>query len=211
MSKDESDESLQLGLPIKTTYEWRPSSSPIDLHIWSSSNIFKPNSLKDPELLVVLIPGNPGLVDFYDVFLSKLYENLNSKSISTSIICNGHVGHSLNRLNSEMKYLANFGLFGTQQKALNDVGGYGTLKDQIDYHQDFIGHLGKLIDPKKTKVILIGHSVGAYIATKVRINLNNHLSSLSWTLPKNLMLKKLCCCFLISFSGSRETSGRGLS
>ncbi|KAH9824929.1 hypothetical protein DFH28DRAFT_10765 [Melampsora americana] len=149
---------------------------PGDLHIWSTSlsNTFsfepKPNqddlttttiTLEDsPKVLIILIPGNPGLVNFYDDFLNLTFQNLSLKKISSQIICVGHLGHSLNQSNSDLRFLKNFNLMSEQD-------GYPTLQDQIEYHQDFVERLEGLVDLEKTKVVLIGHSVGAHIAAKV--------------------------------------------
>ncbi|EGF99132.1 Hypothetical protein MELLADRAFT_112941 [Melampsora larici-populina 98AG31] len=168
------EEPSKLVLPVRSSFSWKPSLYPPgELHIWSTSlsETFsfgtKPNQIDDlktstnpPEVLIILIPGNPGLVEFYDEFLNNLYENLSSKNISNQIVCVGHLGHSLNQSNSDLRYLKNFNLFSEQD-------GYANLKDQIRYHQDFVERIGGLVDLEKTKVVLIGHSVGAHIAAKV--------------------------------------------
>lgn len=171
--KSVEEEPSKLILPLRSSFSWKPSLYPPgDLHIWASSLSetfsFGPTSNENdikttstsPDVLVILIPGNPGLVDFYDDFIHNMFQNLSSKNLSTQIICVGHVGHSLTISNSDLRYFKNFNVVAEQD-------GYANLQDQIQYHQDFVERIGGLVDLEKTKVVLIGHSVGAHIAAKV--------------------------------------------
>ncbi|KAG0141610.1 hypothetical protein CROQUDRAFT_663561 [Cronartium quercuum f. sp. fusiforme G11] len=162
MTQD-SSESSRLMLPFKTAFAWRPSVyPPSDIHMWGpAENLSLNHTLaRPPKCLIILIPGNPGLVSFYDMFLGQLFNSLVSKKISNQILCVGHVGHSFNNSNFDFRFLQNFGLNSNRP-------GFAKLQEQIEYHQDFVGHLTNLVDFKQTKLILIGHSVGAYIAAKV--------------------------------------------
>lgn len=162
----------KFGLPIRTSFAWRPSLyPPSDINIWSPSFVnrmtFNDTSQSPLEVLVVFIPGNPGLVDFYDEFLEELYNRLHSRRISSQVICAGHVGLSSNNSNTDLRYLDNFCLQIRSKQEKKKV--YANLQDQIDYHQDFVAHLATQIDFRKTKLFVLGHSIGGYIANKVRL------------------------------------------
>ncbi|KAL8966766.1 MAG: hypothetical protein Q9183_003219, partial [Haloplaca sp. 2 TL-2023] len=68
-------------------------------HIYYSPSI-ENSSDKEQDYLIFHIPGNPGLIDFYDPFLSIL-----QKSLSASSNANFHVyGHSLAGFGNNDKY-----------------------------------------------------------------------------------------------------------
>jgi hypothetical protein len=114
-------------------------------------------------IVIYLISGNPGLIGYYHTFLSLLSENIKSQAIRQEQKCTYHVyGHSL----------AGFEL---EERASDDAvphARYYELEEQIRFVQNkldtFIATLtgisaGASSNPKP-KVILIGHSVGSYIA-----------------------------------------------
>ncbi|GES65924.1 uncharacterized conserved protein DUF2305 [Aspergillus terreus] len=114
-------------------------------------------------IVIYLISGNPGLIAYYHTFLSFLSENIKSQAIQQEQKCTYHVyGHSL----------AGFEL---EERASDDAvphARYYDLEEQIRFVQNkldtFIATLtgvsaGASSNPKP-KVILIGHSVGSYIA-----------------------------------------------
>jgi pimeloyl-ACP methyl ester carboxylesterase len=88
---------------------------------------------------MIIIPGNPGLIDFYILFINNLFELLEKKIAIYGI---GHAGH------------------GAAKKNLNKLF---SLEDQINHKIDF---LIQYFD-KNTKFILCGHSIGSYIALKI--------------------------------------------
>ena len=108
------------------------------------------------DFMIFMITGNPGLIKFYEPFLSTLHDLLSSSSASPSArfyIC----GNSL----------AGFG---------HSKGEMGEKPAQLKGLQDQINHLECLLfdqarihrkaaaaREKPLKVILMGHSVGAYI------------------------------------------------
>lgn len=100
-----------------------------------------------PDRLVLFIPGNPGVVGFYEHFLSRLYTELGG---SVSVWAVGHAGHCLPDGGRDQH---------------SDELQIDTLSGQIDHKRAFIS---RYISPL-TQVFLVGHSIGAYMCV--------HLSS----------------------------------
>ncbi|KAH9470448.1 hypothetical protein Pst134EA_007702 [Puccinia striiformis f. sp. tritici] len=129
-----------------------------------------------PRLIIYMIPGNPGLTEFYDQFLTDLSKSLDGIQ-GCEIVCSAHLGHSLrHNSNLDFRFLENFKLWKNfkslttshhQQSTLEY--GTGSLADHVDYHCQVVGQIlnNGIGDPSRTKVVTIGHSVGGYIATKV--------------------------------------------
>ncbi|OAV96322.1 hypothetical protein PTTG_06319 [Puccinia triticina 1-1 BBBD Race 1] len=128
-----------------------------------------------PRIIVYMIPGNPGLVEFYEQFLSLLCASFDQVG-GCEIVCSGHLGHSLrHNSNLDFRFLENFKLWKLFQSSNQPLPstppqlGGSSLDDQIEYHSEIVGkiiHQG-IGDPTKTKLVVIGHSVGGHIATKV--------------------------------------------
>ncbi|KAL8867671.1 MAG: hypothetical protein Q9174_005511, partial [Haloplaca sp. 1 TL-2023] len=114
---------------------------------------FENSSEKEQDYLIFHIPGNPGLIDFYDPFLSILHT-----SLSASSNANFHVyGHSL----------AGFSNGDKHSGASTQLAGLGR---QIEYVDDILyDQVERIWDGTKRepKVILMGHSVGAYILLEI--------------------------------------------
>ncbi|KAL8731964.1 MAG: hypothetical protein Q9166_003096 [cf. Caloplaca sp. 2 TL-2023] len=104
------------------------------------------------EYLIFHIPGNPGLITYYDPFLSTLHALLSSSSTAPS--ARFHVcGHSL------------AGFETTEQH--HELAG---LEKQIDYVDELLYDQVDQVwrrAQKSPKVILMGHSVGAYILLEI--------------------------------------------
>jgi len=94
---------------------------------------------KEHNLKIVVIPGNPGIIDFYEPFIELLYEKLGQLY---DIIGVAHAGHSE--------------LFDPKVHSLDD---------QIQHKIDVLHYL--LSKNAQSHFILIGHSVGAYISLKI--------------------------------------------
>jgi len=87
---------------------------------------------------LVVIPGNPGVIDFYIPFIDSLFEKFDQKYDVVGI---AHAGHS-----------------GTAPQIYS-------VEDQITHKIDALEYLSSLFnDPE---FVLMGHSVGAYINLKV--------------------------------------------
>ncbi|KAL8762749.1 MAG: hypothetical protein Q9184_001289 [Pyrenodesmia sp. 2 TL-2023] len=108
------------------------------------------------EYLIFHIPGNPGLIPFYDPFFSTLHTLLEATSALQA--CNFHIcGHSL----------AGF------ETSIQDATGSAELvglEQQIDYMDELLyARVDEIRHETGStpKVILMGHSVGAYILLEV--------------------------------------------
>uniref|UniRef100_A0A6B2LI84 Lipid droplet-associated hydrolase n=1 Tax=Arcella intermedia TaxID=1963864 RepID=A0A6B2LI84_9EUKA len=99
-----------------------------------------------------VIPGNPGLVDFYVDFANELYGRFDG---GYSVMVVSHVGHGEEKLTGDKIY---------------------TLEDQILHKKLILEGISKgrysefdhLLNNKAPQFILLGHSVGSYISLKVK-------------------------------------------
>ena len=109
----------------------------------------------EQDYLIFFLTGNPGLISYYQPFLSKLHDLLVSSSSTSSArfhIC----GHSLK----------GFEFTRNGQAPQTPLG----LKDQIRYQEDLLYNHVKAHRERTgntPKVILMGHSVGAYILLEI--------------------------------------------
>ncbi|KAL8696801.1 MAG: hypothetical protein Q9224_002608 [Gallowayella concinna] len=104
------------------------------------------------DYLIFHIPGNPGLIPYYDPFLSTLHAALSSSSTVPS--AHYHVcGYSLAGFETTEQHHELAGL----ERQINYVD--QLLYDQVDEMRHLTG--------RTPKVILMGHSVGAYILLEI--------------------------------------------
>uniref|UniRef100_A0A803JPM0 Lipid droplet-associated hydrolase n=1 Tax=Xenopus tropicalis TaxID=8364 RepID=A0A803JPM0_XENTR len=104
----------------------------------------KSNGESKPKLLILIIPGNPGVVGFYRTFMQSLYCSLDQRYPVWAI---SHAGHCSPPRGMDM----------TQEyDQMEDVFG---LNGQIEHKLSFM----KEHVPADIKLILIGHSIGCYI------------------------------------------------
>jgi hypothetical protein len=132
---------------------------------------------------VFFISGNPGLIGYYHPFLSLLGRYLEQSQDPSSILDSGKGsetssiqiygcslgGFEINRKESASTTSKNAPRHGKSPKLFD-------LEDQIDFVHDKLNTLmsqdasstkGSSQPPARRKVILMGHSVGAYIAMEV--------------------------------------------
>ncbi|XP_061478673.1 lipid droplet-associated hydrolase [Rhineura floridana] len=103
-----------------------------------------------PRLLFLVIPGNPGLAGYYRTFIQTLYSGLN-RQYPVWVV--SHAGHCKVPHGMEM-------MEETDVNKLDDVFG---LEGQIKHKLNF---LRKNV-PKDVKLVLVGHSIGCYIALEM--------------------------------------------
>ena len=96
-----------------------------------------PNSLSYN--ILIIIPGNPGVIEYYHNFMKSIHSALKDYHIFTI----QHLGHSF-----------------------HDDDSFYTLEDQVNHKIAFFDHI-KDEYPTSGKIVLIGHSIGAYMAVKV--------------------------------------------
>lgn len=121
-------------------------SLPYDLLHWPSSAAATAGT---SPLVILFVPGNPGLVAWYIHFLSSLRSHLPP---STTLYALGHLGHSA----------------GTPYSAP-----VATLIEQVAHKVQFIDDLssqqprGFGTGPGQTRLVLLGHSIGCWINCEV--------------------------------------------
>lgn len=93
--------------------------------------------------VIILIPGNPGMVGFYKDFAKLLYEKT-----EIPVWCLSHAGH--NFADKSTVTMPSF------QENQHLYGLEGQVKHKIDFFKKYV--------PADAKVYLIGHSIGAYMA-----------------------------------------------
>ncbi|KAI7889701.1 uncharacterized protein EV154DRAFT_513811 [Mucor mucedo] len=118
-----------------------------DVAGYQTETLLWPASASKPKTILLFIPGNPGLVEYYTSFLEGIYQAIPSPAFE--IIGVSHKGHSKNY----------------HEHNSGDKNAY-TLEDQIQHKLDCIDTLIKENGPE-TNFILVGHSVGSYISAEV--------------------------------------------
>jgi len=88
-------------------------------------------------ITLIVIPGNPGAIDFYSEFITELFHLLDQ---NYSIVGIGHAGHL---------------------RQPNAHEGVYSLEEQIQHKIDFLESYGE------SRFVMMGHSVGAYISLQV--------------------------------------------
>lgn len=136
----------------------RQSKPPVTLNIegtrvlyWPAS--FDPNS--PPSGSLVFIVGNPGLADYYTRYLTELQNLVHSDGRSTiEIFCLSQLGHDPHALQPPQKMIS--------------------LDEQIQNKANILQAISGRWNGKKTtilanrpKLILAGHSIGAYMALEI--------------------------------------------
>ncbi|GAA5806883.1 hypothetical protein MFLAVUS_000231 [Mucor flavus] len=104
--------------------------------------------------ILLFIPGNPGLVEYYTSFLQGIHEAIASPSFE--IIGVSHKGHSVNYHEDN-----------SGEKSVY------SLEDQIQHKVDCIDTLIEQNGPE-TNFILVAHSIGSYISAEVLKKRPNH-------------------------------------
>ncbi|KAI8576325.1 hypothetical protein K450DRAFT_257222 [Umbelopsis ramanniana AG] len=133
-----------LQTPLKAT--WNVAGKLTDTSYWPAFHDGK-------KVVVLLVPGNPGLVDYYTTFCEEIHDALSHSSLSLDIIAVSHLGHS--------------------SKPLNTTKQLFTLQEQIQHKIECFDIIRKQYGPE-TKIVLIGHSVGSFICTEVLKARPNH-------------------------------------
>jgi len=121
--------------PIHTSFGTDPE---VDTRYW-------PCLHPVPQVFILFIPGNPGLVEYYNDFQSTIYDD-NPEAFE--IMAVGHVGQS-----------AQFP---------DTTSTWSTLVRQAQHKIDVVDKIRKIY-PKSggTKLVIINHSMGAYITSQV--------------------------------------------
>ncbi|XP_041361090.1 lipid droplet-associated hydrolase-like [Gigantopelta aegis] len=108
-----------------------------------------PNKKQHAPYIFLVIPGNPGIIEYYEEFLRVLYFNTGSRIPVWGISHAGHV--------SVPKSASGF------SEILKDPPGVFSLGGQIKHKIEFI--MQRI--PDNVRLILIGHSIGCYMILKL--------------------------------------------
>ncbi|KNE61777.1 hypothetical protein AMAG_06575 [Allomyces macrogynus ATCC 38327] len=112
------------------------SGKPTETLVWKADDRF------DAREVLVMIPGNPGCVEYYHEFLQTVYE---SAPKPLDIYAVEHLNHTLHAYTTPHLY---------------------TLDDQVRHKLHFLDEIMRLY-PRTTRVHLMGHSVGSYICLQL--------------------------------------------
>ncbi|KAF9015551.1 hypothetical protein BDQ17DRAFT_1229560 [Cyathus striatus] len=102
-----------------------------------------------PVTVILFIPGNPGLLDFYTPFLTALHDKAENGKLA--ILAHSHIYHTPGVMREPEARMHNrhSGLTYQVQSAIE---AFDALKTNL---------------PNQTKIVVIGHSVGAWISLQV--------------------------------------------
>ena len=123
-----------------------------------------------PRVVLLFIPGNPGLSSYYIDFLHSIYTQLSSTSSEggsggIEILAMSHRGHA------PLPMVGTNAVWGDNTvNAAQAQRGYGcTLRDQVRHKIAAVDAVNRMYnsDGRHTKVVLVGHSIGAWIAGEV--------------------------------------------
>ncbi|XP_047390782.1 LOW QUALITY PROTEIN: lipid droplet-associated hydrolase-like [Sciurus carolinensis] len=109
-------------------------------------DLFNDQNVSRPKLLIFIIPGNPGFSSFYVPFAKALY-SLTNKCFP---------GHALAPKDTKI-------LTASEDANAQEIKDIYGLHGQIEHKLAFL----RTHVPKEVKLILIGHSIGSYIALQI--------------------------------------------
>jgi len=139
----EDDNTPCCSLEIHRSVENVAGSPSLVLHIGKESN---------SDFCAVVITGNPGMIEFYEIFMLHLHKASNCHLQVMGISQAGH---------SPVWQYPSYGTVNELKKA-----NCKTLKEQINHKIAFVDEFV----PKEKQLVLIGHSVGAYMVLKMLEN-----------------------------------------
>ncbi|OQR67011.1 UPF0554 protein C2orf43-like [Tropilaelaps mercedesae] len=108
---------------------------------------------KSDKMIVFVVPGNPGPIGFYADFMKEIYSG-NEKNIEVWGV--SHAGHVVLPKDMQKPYKSIKRWFSTE----------GEVEHKIRFLEKFV--------PKDTPLVLIGHSIGSYMALQITDKLKNH-------------------------------------
>ncbi|GAA5829816.1 hypothetical protein JCM11251_007892 [Rhodosporidiobolus azoricus] len=126
------------------------------------------------KLILVFIPGNPGLVSYYRFFLTSLRSALPSPlRESTEMYAIGHLGHS-----TAPRPGGGGGFKPQEQASLEEQ-----VEDKVRFLDELKGKHAGLGGEGNAKVVVLGHSIGAWIGLQVLHRRPSLLQSLHLLFP----------------------------
>ncbi|KAJ3298734.1 hypothetical protein HK104_010372 [Borealophlyctis nickersoniae] len=92
--------------------------------------------------VVIVVPGNPGVIQYYETFMAEIVAESRGE---VDVVAPQHLGHSTAISHDGVKY---------------------TLEDQIKHKVAFFDEVVRRY-PAGTPIVLVGHSIGSYMAIQV--------------------------------------------
>ncbi|EAU92717.2 hypothetical protein CC1G_01762 [Coprinopsis cinerea okayama7 len=123
---------------LNAVFEHNPPLDTAHAHWWPPKIQNTP-----PKCVLLFVPGNPGLIEFYTPFLEALYNRDTSGRLA--ILAHAHIGHTPGVGSAKSDH----GLTSQVQSAIE---AFDALQSAY---------------PADTKIVLIGHSVGSWICSQV--------------------------------------------
>jgi pimeloyl-ACP methyl ester carboxylesterase len=128
----------------------------------------------EPQLQILVVPGNPGNAGFYQYFMRRLYAVFDGR---VDVVAVSHLGHDTVDRGSQVgsRGRTPHTCPAAQQQAdwlplpLPQVWG---LEDQIQHKVDFLRQ--HLLLPGRPPVVVLAHSIGAYIMLHALDKLEQH-------------------------------------
>lgn len=131
-----------------------------------------------PSAVLLFIPGNPGVVDYYTPYLDTIYHSRECAG-SVEILAVGHRGHTALEETSEEER-------GASHKWQKE----GTsLQAQVRHKVEVVKAIRKAYprsdrdDDEDVKIIIVGHSVGAWIGLRVLEEMGDDIDGLQLLFP----------------------------
>ncbi|KAG0092325.1 hypothetical protein BGZ92_010202 [Podila epicladia] len=131
--------------PIRAIWNIQGENVPT---LWWPSRDLDPSQTRT---VLLMIPGNPGLIDYYTPFLQTVHDTCQGK---LDIFGASHLGHS-------------------SGPHVTDPSRLFTLQEQVDSKIAIFDALTEKF-PKGTRFVLAGHSMGSWLALKVLKARPNH-------------------------------------
>ncbi|KAF5384827.1 hypothetical protein D9615_001371 [Tricholomella constricta] len=112
-----------------------------------SHALWWPAKLPTPETIILFIPGNPGLLDFYVPFLSALHEKDTTSKLA--IFAYSHIGHTPGIESPNILPTSRYGLVAQVEGSIEAFDAVRTAYKA------------------ETRILVVGHSVGAWLSLQV--------------------------------------------
>ncbi|UZJ50730.1 hypothetical protein CBS101457_000050 [Exobasidium rhododendri] len=108
-----------------------------------------PSPSAKPTATLLFIPGNPGLSDYYIQYLTSLHRAVNADGSATAleIFCPSQLGHDPLSPESDLSMVS--------------------LDEQVKHKALILGTISSRWSDHQPKIILSGHSIGAYMALEI--------------------------------------------
>ncbi|XP_046374683.2 lipid droplet-associated hydrolase-like isoform X2 [Haliotis rufescens] len=126
----------------------------VDTHVLKFGELPPPS--QHTALLFLIIPGNPGIIEYYEEFMRTLYHLSNCQTPVWGIAHAGHV--SLHNRTSSLTDLV--------QMPPDEFSLQGQIRHKIAFVRQNV--------PEHVKIVMIGHSIGCYIGLKMMDSLQDH-------------------------------------